>query len=130
MIVLLEKTRYSIQKQNASTRLRVDFKDGKKISLGKFTLFDFLDACFCFSPSSKKQAETILTELKQGPSSFSRLLAVSGGKKSSLFLLLHALKKAGLVEQRGRGRPVELSSSFSKALAGYAGWWENWKERV
>ncbi|MFH0836375.1 MAG: hypothetical protein V1834_04405 [Candidatus Micrarchaeota archaeon] len=102
----------------------------KSLETGRFTLYSFLNACFSFSPKTKELAILILEELRKKPTSFTHLLDATSGKKSSLFLVLAALKQSGLVEQRGRGQPFVLSGSFSKALAAYAGWWEQWKERV
>ena len=125
----MAETKYQRQKNVFCARVRVQTSDLRKINKNAFTLFDFLDACFSFSPSSKKQAAVVLQELKKGPVTFVQLLSRTNASKSSLFLLLEALKKSGLVEVRGGGGAFSLSGGFSEAVSSYALWWSGWKER-
>jgi len=49
-------------------------------------------------------------------------------QKSSLFLVLLALERAGLIEKTGKNRPIKLSGVFSQALNSYSSWWAGWVE--
>ena len=114
------------QKSQAFAYLRINGSDGQKLSSGQFTLFDFISNCFSFSTSKKQIAVTVLDELKRGPQSFKQLQEKLGLKKSSLFLVVLALERAGLVEKQGKNRPMRLSGVFSRNVNSYANWWESW----
>jgi len=122
------KTRehYLRQKANAFTYFRVRGDDAASISSGQFTLFDFISNCFSFSTAKKQVAADVLAALKREPQTFKQLQEKLGVKKSTLFLVLLALERAGLVEKRGKNKPLALSPAFSQTLGSYASWWADW----
>jgi DNA-binding transcriptional ArsR family regulator len=125
-LCLPPKTNYSKQKKQAFAYFRVNERDVPALEGRRFTLYDFINNCFAFSPEKKEIAIRVLQALKEEPRSFSRLQSDLGLKKSTLYLLLVALEKSGLVSQGGRGEPVRLSGGFGKVLSAYAEWWHYW----
>lgn len=119
---------YLKQKSQTFAHFRVAKDDLAPLSSSQFTIFDFISHCFSFSNPRKQVAADVLNELKKGPASFKELQERLSAKKSSLFLVLLALERAGLVERKGKSKPFELSGGFSGILRAYAGWWESWRE--
>jgi len=116
------------QKNQAFAYFKIASDDPERIVSGQFTLFDFISNCFSFSVSKKKAAADVLMELKKNPSTFKQLQEKLGLQKSSLFLVLLALERAGLIEKTGKNRPIKLSGVFSQALNSYSSWWAGWVE--
>lgn len=125
------KTRahYLKQKGNAFTRFRVSKEDENKIRAGQFTLFDFISNCFSFSAGGKEAAAGVLSALKREPQTFKQLQETLGVKKGTLFLVVLALERAGLVEKQGKNKPLALSKGFSQVLNSYSSWWSGWSGR-
>lgn len=120
---------YEKQKKHSRARLSIDLVHSKSLAGGQFTLFDFVDACFSFSSLKKEAAIKVLESLKQEPKTFKQLQGETSLHKSTLYLLLSALEKSGLVEgSPGRGKPYRLSPRFSEHVQAYASWWSNWLE--
>lgn len=117
---------YLKQKSQAFAYFRVSGEDAKKVSAGQFTLFDFISNCFSFSTPRKKIAADVLAELKKEPQSFKQLQEKLKLSKSSLYMVVIALERAGLVLKEGKNKPLRLSGSFSKTLENYASWWSSW----
>ncbi len=122
------KTRahYVKQKSQSHTYFRVLSSDLPRIATAQYTIFDFIANAFSNSPSKKELAITVLMELKQGPKSFIQLQKSLGLKKSSLYLVVLGLERAGLLQSNGRGKPLELSGKFSEILRKNAEWWQVW----
>ncbi|MEM4255506.1 MAG: helix-turn-helix domain-containing protein [Candidatus Norongarragalinales archaeon] len=122
------KTRehYLKQKNQAFAYFRVRKEDAPAVSSGQFTIFDFISNCFSFSTARKQVAADVLTELKASELTFKQLQEKLGTPKSTLFLVVLALERAGLVEKQGKTRPLRLSSVFSSGLEAYASWWRGW----
>ncbi len=127
---LKAKSNYQKQKQQTTTYFRVDSSDVQKILSGQYTLYDFVDNAFFFSNTRKELAINVLEQLKQKPQTFAELQTNLKLKKSTLYLLLFALNKSGLVVfTRGkRNQPIHLSTSFSQTLEKNAEWWRAWVE--
>lgn len=125
------KTRehYLRQKSQAFAYFRVRQEDAQLVSSGQFTVFDFISNCFSFSTAKKQVAADVLASLKAEPQTFKQLQEALGVGKSTLFLVVLALERAGLVEKQGKARPLRLSQAFSRALEAYAGWWSGWSGR-
>ncbi len=121
---------YLRQKGQAFAYFRVSGVDSLKVSSGQFTLFDFISNCFSFSTARKRIAADVLAELKREPQSFKQLQEKLGLAKSSLYLVLLALERAGLVAREGKNKPVRLSGGFSETLANYASWWASWSKEA
>ena len=120
---------YEKQKKHSRARLSIDLGHSKGLAGGQFTLFDFVDACFSFSPLKKEATIKVLGALKQSPKTFKQLRGETGLQKSTLYLLLTALEKSGLIEGAGgRGKPYRLCHRFSEHVQAYASWWGNWLE--
>ncbi|HLD62751.1 MAG TPA: helix-turn-helix domain-containing protein [Candidatus Norongarragalinales archaeon] len=126
------KTRehYLKQKSQAFAYFRVRQEDAQRISSGQFTVFDFISNCFSFSTAKKQVAADVLASLKREPQTFKQLQEALGVGKSTLFLVVLALERAGLVEKQGKNRPLRLSREFSQALNAYALWWSGWSEQT
>jgi len=120
------KQHYLRQKGQAFAYFRVAKEDHARIQAGQFTLFDFISNCFSFSTEKKKIAAGVLAELRQNPQTFTQLREKMGLGKSTLFLVLLALERAGLVEREGKNKPLRLSQDFSSILLSYASWWGQW----
>ncbi len=122
------KTRlhYLKQKNQSHTYFRVHSGDLQRIATAQYTIFDFIANAFSFSTTKKELAITVLMELKQGPKSFIQLQKSLNLKKSSLYLVVLSLERAGLLQSNGRGKPLTLSNKFSEILKKNAEWWQNW----
>jgi DNA-binding transcriptional ArsR family regulator len=122
---------YARQKSESAARLRVRAADAEKIAGGRYTLYDFVENAFSFSPAKRELAIQILGALRERPRSFAELESEFKIPKSTLFLLLRALEESGLAKQGGRGEPAELSAEFAEVLRANADWWFKWsKKRV
>ncbi len=126
------KTRllYLKQKSQSHTYFRVHSSDLKHLADAQYTIFDFVANAFSFSPTKKELAITILTELKKEPKSFIQLQKSLNLKKSSLYLVVLSLERAGLLQSSGRGKPIVLSNKFSEILEKNAEWWCNWVSAI
>jgi DNA-binding transcriptional ArsR family regulator len=122
------KTNYSKQKKAAFAYFKVNTSDARPLAEKHFTLYDFINNSFSFSATKKDMAIRVLQALKEKPRPFAVLQADLGLKKSTLYLLLVALSKSGLVEFDGRGEVIRLSNGFSSVLNAYAEWWRFWSE--
>ncbi|MFH1056895.1 MAG: MarR family transcriptional regulator [Candidatus Micrarchaeota archaeon] len=120
---------YLKQKGQSFAYFRVSKEDSARINSGQFTLFDFISNCFSFSTAKKRVAAQVLAELKQKPASFKQIQESMGLKKSTLFMVVLALERAGLVEREGKNKPMRLSQGFSSVLGSYASWWGRWNEQ-
>ncbi|MBI5036686.1 hypothetical protein HZC09_05075 [Candidatus Micrarchaeota archaeon] len=131
---------YDQQKETAFARLKVNKKDLPRIQKGQFTLFDFIEHNFSFSPKRRQLAVQVLELLKgsnkstggpasrqDAPKRFSDLQKQINSQKSSLHLVLSALENSGLVEKTGEG--FLLSPSFTALLDQYALFWKKWLEQ-
>ncbi|MFH0973206.1 MAG: helix-turn-helix domain-containing protein [Candidatus Micrarchaeota archaeon] len=123
---------YGRQKKESAARLRVRVGDVSRIAASRYTIYDFADNAFSFSPARKELAIKILTSLRERPRSFAELEQEFGAPKSTLFLLVTALDESGLVTQgggRSRGEPISLSAEFSASLRANADWWQKWSKK-
>jgi hypothetical protein len=126
-VVAPRQTAYKRQKASTYSYFRLRGEDVGKMASSQFTVFDFITASFAFSAKRKELAIAVLEQLKGGSKSFTELVKATGAPKSTLYLLVLSLERAGLVEKAGRG--YSLSSQFSFLLRSYAGWWEAWRGR-
>ena len=124
----LLKTSYAKQKKQAFAYFRVNKKDVGALKEKRFTIYDFINNSFSFSAIRKGMSIRVLQTLKEKPRSFAALQNELGLNKSTLYLLLVALEKSGLVEFAGRGNEIRLSNAFSQSLNAYADWWVFWAE--
>lgn len=120
---------YARQKSESAARLRVRAADAAEIASAKYTIYDFADNAFSFSPARKELAIKILSALRERPRSFAELETEFAVPKSTLFLLLAALEESGLVKQAGRGEPITLDAGFADALRANADWWQKWSNK-
>ena len=120
------ETNYSRQKSNCFAYFKVNKTDQQAISTGRFTIFDFISNSFHFSFSKKQLAIKVLESLKEKPKAFKELVEELKASKSSLYLVVTALKNSGLIESKGKNKPFRLSQGFSQSLTSYASWWINW----
>ncbi len=120
---------YLRQKSQAFAYFRVNQEDAARVAAGQFTVFDFISNCFSFSTAKKQVAADVLASLKAESQTFKQLHERLGVKKSTLFLVVLALERAGLVEKQGKNKPLLLSQAFSQALDAYAVWWRGWSEQ-
>lgn len=133
---------YARQKKEGAARLRVLAEDANRIAASRYTIYDFADNAFSFSPARKELAIKILTALRERPRSFAELEAEFNAPKSTLFLLVTALEESGLVARgnehsescerskcRERGEPFSLSAEFSASLRANADWWQKWSKK-
>ncbi len=118
---------YDRQRKTAFAHLRVDVKDGPLLNKGQFTLFDFLEHAFAFSPKRRQLAADVLTLVREKPRRFKDLLAETSAPKSALSGVLSALKNSGFLEENGEGVLI-LSRDFCTALRGYSFFWESWSK--
>jgi len=120
---------YRRQKRESAARLRVRAADAERIASSRYTIYDFVDNAFSFSPAKRELAIQILGALRERPRSFAELESEFRVPKSTLFLLAAALEASGLVKQGGRGEPITLDSGFSTALRANADWWLKWSKK-
>jgi len=120
---------YALQKSKSAAFYRVKAGDAGKARAGVFTLYDLLDNCFSLSAERKRLAAGVLERLKAGPASFAELRSELEANKSTLYLLLEALRQSGLVQGGGRGKRFTLSQGFSECLESSASWWRDWVKR-
>ncbi|MEM0475271.1 MAG: helix-turn-helix domain-containing protein [Candidatus Norongarragalinales archaeon] len=120
---------YARQKNESAARLRVRSADAEKIAAGRYTIYDFAENAFSFSPAKRALAIQVLSALRERPRSFAELAAEFSVPKSTLFLLATALQESGLVKQNARGGPLELSTEFADALRANAEWWLKWSKK-
>ena len=120
---------YARQKSESAARLRVRAADAAEIASAKYTIYDFADNAFSFSPARKELASKLLSALRERPRAFAELESEFAVPKSTLFLLLTALEESGLVMQAGRGEPLALSAAFSSSLRANADWWQKWSRK-
>ena len=121
---------YARQKSESAARLRVRAADAAEIASAKYTIYDFADNAFSFSPARKELAIKLLSALRERPRAFAELESEFAVPKSTLFLLVTALEESGLVKQgAGRGEPITLSNDFASALRANADWWQKWSRK-
>ncbi|MFH1106621.1 MAG: hypothetical protein V1787_01885 [Candidatus Micrarchaeota archaeon] len=117
---------YNRQKSQAYAHFRIRGEDLAKLGSAQFTIYDFITNSFAFSQTKKELAVAVLEALKQGPKTFMELQKSLGAKKSTLYLLVLALQRSGLVLAAEKSKPLALSPEFSDVLKSYALWWEKW----
>ncbi|HLC48080.1 MAG TPA: hypothetical protein VJI13_03310 [Candidatus Norongarragalinales archaeon] len=122
------KTRehYNKQKSQAFSYFRIDAGDASKMKGSQFTIYNFINNSFSFSQTKKELAIQVLEELKKGPVPFIQLQKKLGAKKSTLYMLILALQKSGLVAPTEKNASLTLSNSFSEMLSLYSDWWARW----
>lgn len=124
---------YERQKSQSYAYFRVRALPEERAAMGsaQFTIYDFVSNAFSFSTPKKELAISVFEELAKGQKPFKELLEATGAGKSSLYLVLVALERSGLVERAGEGKGASyrLSGRFSDSLREYAGWWERWVAR-
>jgi len=120
---------YNQQKSQCFVYFRLKKDDSTKISDAQFTLYDFINNSFAFSPTKKQLTVAVLDALKERPLTFNELVIKLNAKKSTLYLLCVALQKSGLIEQEGKNKPLRISGDFSLILNNYSEWWQNWLHR-
>jgi len=121
---------YERQKNESAARLRVRASDAERIASSRYTIYDFVDNAFSFSPAKRELAIQILGALRERPRSFSELETDFNVPKSTLFFLVSALETSGLVKQSGRGEPIALDAGFASALRANADWWLKWSKKT
>lgn len=117
---------YNKQKAQAFSYFRIDALDAGKMRGSQFTIYNFINNSFSFSQTKKELTIQVLEELKRGEMPFIALQKKLGAKKSTLYMLILALQKSGLVAPAEKNAPLRLSSSFSEMLSLYADWWAKW----
>ncbi|MFH1779826.1 MAG: hypothetical protein ABH803_01625 [Candidatus Micrarchaeota archaeon] len=122
------ETNYKDQKKKSFAYFKVNKEDFLKINSNQYTLYDFITNCFSFSRTKKDITMQLLLELRGGPKSFKEMQIKLNLKKSTLFLLVTALTKSGLIEYEGKKSLISLSPIFSEVLKKYAEWWVSWVE--
>ncbi len=123
----LTKEHYQKQKGQCYAYFKVNPQDAAKMDGAQFTIYDFITNAFAFSHARKQAAVAVLMALKEKPRTFTELIATTGCKKSSLYLLCLSLERSGLIAREGgRDKPYRISKEFSDALAVYASWWARW----
>jgi predicted transcriptional regulator len=120
------KDHYARQKAACYTYFRVNTDEQKKLRTAQYTIYDFVSDSFHFSPTKKELTIRVLEALKEKPMDFSELATHLGAKKSTLYLLVTALHRSGLVDRPTKREPYKLSAGFSSMLREYSYWWENW----
>ncbi|NYZ75550.1 helix-turn-helix domain-containing protein [Candidatus Micrarchaeota archaeon] len=120
---------YNQQKSQCFVYFRLKKDDSTKISGAQFTLYDFINNSFAFSPTKKQLTVAVLDALKEKPLTFNELVVKLNAKKSTLYLLCVALQKSGLIEQDGKNKPLRISGDFSLILKKYSDWWTGWVSR-
>lgn len=117
---------YHRQKSQAYAHFRIKGEDLGKLNSAQFTIYDLITNSFAFSQTKKELAVAVLEQLKSGPKTFMELQKALGAKKSTLYLLVLALQRSGLVTAAEKSKPLSLSPEFSNVLKSYAQWWEKW----
>ncbi len=117
---------YNKQKSQAFSYFRIDSSDLGKMKAQQFTIYNFITNSFSFSQTKKELTIRVLEELKNGELTFIQLQRKLEAKKSTLYMLILALQKSGLVAQAEKNGPLKLSPSFSDTLRLYSEWWEKW----
>ncbi len=117
---------YARQKATCYAYFRVNIDEQKKTKAAQYTIYDFVNDSFHFSPTKKELTIRVLEALKEKPMDFTELAARLSAKKSTLYLLLTALHRSGLIDRETKRQPYRLSISFSSMLREYSYWWENW----
>jgi predicted transcriptional regulator len=120
------KEHYQRQKATCYTYFRINTDEQKKMRSAQYTFFDFVNDSFHFSRTKKDLTIRALEALKEKPMDFTELAQKLGAKKSTLYLLLTALHRSGLVDRPTKREPYRLSTNFSSMLREYSYWWENW----
>lgn len=122
------KTRehYNKQKSQAYSYFRIDSTDLEKMKSSQFTVYNFIGNSFSFSPTKKELTIKVLEELKNGEMTFSSLQKKLDAKKSTLYMLIVALQKSGLITEAEKNGSLKLSNSFADTLRQYSQWWEGW----
>lgn len=118
---------YERQKKTAFAHLRVNSADLSSLTSGQFTVFDFLEHSFAFSPKRRQLAADVLELVRQKPRRFKDLLYESKSQKSALHGVLSALSNSGLLEEDEK-REYRLCPTFCAVLRGYSFFWENWSK--
>ena|SRR3989338_2964068 len=113
------------QLKSAFAHMRVNQEDAPLLQKGQFTVFDFLEHAFSFSPKRRQLAADVLEILREKPRTFSVLLKQTSAPKSALFGVLLSLKNSGLIDKK-EGGFFELSGRFSEILNAYAGFWKRY----
>ncbi len=117
---------YNRQNSQAFSYFRIRSEDVAKMEQAQFTIYDFITNSFSFSTTKKDLTVRVLEALKEGPLPFAQLHRKLGAKKSTLYLLILALQRSGLVAPSGKNEPLTLSPQFAQTLQKYAEWWERW----
>ncbi|MFH1257815.1 MAG: hypothetical protein ABIG96_04490 [Candidatus Micrarchaeota archaeon] len=117
---------YNKQKSQAFSYFRIDPTDLEKMRQSQFTIYSFINNSFAFSQTKKELTIKVLEELKHGEMSFIQLQKKLEAKKSTLYMLVLALQKSGLVAASEKNAPLKLSPAFSETLRVYSEWWERW----
>ena len=117
---------YARQKATCYAYFRVNIDEQKKTKAAQYTIYDFVNDSFHFSPTKKELTIRVLEALKEKPMDFTELAQHLDAKKSTLYLLLTALHRSGLIDRETKRQPYRLSISFSSMLREYSYWWENW----
>ncbi|MBI5225060.1 hypothetical protein HY989_04285 [Candidatus Micrarchaeota archaeon] len=117
---------YNKQKSQAFSYFRIDGSDLEKMKSNQFTIYNFIHNSFSFSQTKKELTIQVLEELKKGEINFIDLQKKLNAKKSTLYMLVLALQKSGLILETRKNEPLKLSNSFSDMLALYSDWWGKW----
>ncbi|MFH0971889.1 MAG: hypothetical protein V1835_04970 [Candidatus Micrarchaeota archaeon] len=120
---------YKKQKSQAFSYFRIDSSDLHKMESSEFTIYNFITNSFAFSQTKKELTIKVLEELKKEPMAFIALQKKLQAKKSTLYMLIIALQKSGLVTDAEKNGALRLSSSFSDMLKLYSEWWGRWLAR-
>jgi DNA-binding HxlR family transcriptional regulator len=122
------KTRdhYNKQKSQAFSYFRIDNSDLDKMQNKEFTIYNFITNSFAFSQTKKELTIKVLEELKKGDMTFISLQRKLDAKKSTLYMLIIALQKSGLITEAQKNGPLKLSDSFSQTIRLYSDWWDRW----
>ncbi|MBU1198040.1 hypothetical protein KJ765_06050 [Candidatus Micrarchaeota archaeon] len=124
------KTRehYNKQKSQAYSYFRIRSEDAEKMQNAQFTIFDFITNSFAFSQTKKELTVHVLESLKKQPMTFIELQRSLNAKKSTLYMLVLALQRSGLVSRAEKNEPLKLSNEFADTVRKYAQWWDGWLE--
>ena len=120
------KAHYARQKGTAYAYFRINVDEQKKMRAAQYTIYDFVNDTFHFSQTKKELTIRVLEALKEKPMGFTALAEHLSAKKSTLYLLVLALHRSGLISREPKRQPYQLSPSFSSMLREYSYWWENW----
>lgn len=117
---------YERQKATCYTYFRVNVDEQKKMRSAQYTIYDFVNDSFAFSQTKKELTIRVLEALKEKQMDFTELAEKLQAKRSTLYLLLTALHRSGLIDRQSKREPYRLSPAFSSMLREYSYWWENW----